>query len=156
MQSHLEGGEPMQVEVQIDASHTEQKIIILAASVTEEVDAILKKLSDDVPQIISGSRDGKIEVLEQADLIRLYANAGKVFAVTEKGEYALRLRLYELEERLDAHCFIRISNSEIINLRKVDHFDLSFTGTICVKFTNHATTYVSRRYVSKIKKILGI
>lgn len=146
----------MQVEVQIDASHTEQKIIILAASVTEEVDAILKKLSDDVPQIISGSRDGKIEVLEQADLIRLYANAGKVFAVTEKGEYALRLRLYELEERLDAHCFIRISNSEIINLRKVDHFDLSFTGTICVKFTNHATTYVSRRYVSKIKKILGI
>ncbi len=146
----------MQVEVQIDASHTEPKIIILAASVTEEVDAILKKLSDDVPQIISGSRDGKIEVLEQADLIRLYANAGKVFAVTEKGEYALRLRLYELEERLDAHCFIRISNSEIINLRKVDHFDLSFTGTICVKFTNHATTYVSRRYVSKIKKILGI
>ena len=146
----------MQVEVQIDASHTEPKIIILAASETEEVDAILKKLSDDVPQIISGSRDGKIEVLEQTDLMRLYANAGKVFAVTEKGEYALRLRLYELEERLDAHCFIRISNSEIINLRKVDHFDLSFTGTICVKFTNHATTYVSRRYVSKIKKILGI
>lgn len=146
----------MQVEVQIDASHTEPKIIILAASVTEEVDAILKKLSDDVPQIISGSRDGKIEVLEQADLIRLYANAGKVFAVTEKGEYALRLRLYELEERLDAHCFVRISNSEIINLKKVDHFDLSFTGTICVKFTNHMTTYVSRRYVSKIKKILGI
>ncbi len=146
----------MQVEVQIDASHTEPKIIILTASVTEEVDAILKKLSDNIPQIISGSRDGKIEILEQADLIRLYANAGKVFAVTEKGEYALRLRLYELEECLDAHCFVRISNSEIINLRKVDHFDLSFTGTICVKFANHTTTYVSRRYVSKIKKILGI
>ena len=146
----------MHVEVQIDASHTEPKIIILTASVTEEVDAILKKLSDNIPQIISGSRDGKIEILEQADLIRLYANTGKVFAVTEKGEYALRLRLYELEEGLDAHCFVRISNSEIINLRKVDHFDLSFTGTICVKFANHTTTYVSRRYVSKIKKILGI
>lgn len=61
MQSHLEGGEPMQVEVQIDASHTEPKIIILAASVTEEVDAILKKLSDDVPQIISAAGTVKLK-----------------------------------------------------------------------------------------------
>lgn len=146
----------MQVEIKIDSSCTEPKIIIMAASVTEDVNNILKKLSEDVPQIISGSKDGKIEVLEQADLIRIYANAGKVFAVTDKGEYILRLRLYEMEERLDARWFIRISNSEIINLKKACHFDLSFTGTICVKLSNGTTTYVSRRYVSKIKKILGI
>lgn len=146
----------MQVEIKIDSSCTEPKIIIMAASVTEDVNNILKKLSEDIPQIISGSKDGKIEVLEQADLIRVYANAGKVFAVTEKGEYAMRLRLYEMEERLDARWFVRISNSEIINLKKASHFDLSFTGTICVKLSNGTTTYVSRRYVSKIKKILGI
>lgn len=146
----------MQVEIKMDSSCTEPKIIIMAASMTEEVNDILKKLSEDVPQIISGSKDGKIEVLEQADLIRVYANAGKVFAVTEKGEYILRLRLYEMEERLDARWFVRISNSEIINLKKASHFDLSFTGTICVKLSNGTTTYVSRRYVSKIKKILGI
>lgn len=146
----------MQIEVQIDTSCTEPKIIVMTDAMTEEINDILKKLSEDVPQIISGSKNGKIEVLEQSDFIRIYANDGKVFAVTEKGEYALRFRLYELEKLLDAHHFARISNSEIINLKKVDHFDLSFTGTICVKFTNQATTYVSRRYVSKIKKILGI
>lgn len=146
----------MQVEIKIDSSYTEPKIIIMAASVTEDINNILKKLSEDVPQIISGSKDGKIEVLEQEDLIRIYANAGKVFAVTDKGEYVLRLRLYEMEERLDARWFVRISNSEIINLKKASHFDLSFTGTICVKLSNGTTTYVSRRYVSKIKKILGI
>ena len=95
-------------------------------------------------------------MVEPEDLIRVYANAGKVFAVTSKGEYTLRLRLYEVEERLSAYQFVRISNSEIINLKKADHFDLSFTGTICVKLSNGTTTYVSRRYVSKIKKILGI
>lgn len=146
----------MQVEIKMDSSCTEPKIIIMAASMTEEVNDILKKLSEDVPQIISGSKDGKIEVLEQADLIRIYANSGKVFAVTDKGEYVLRLRLYEMEERLDARWFVRISNSEIINLKKASHFDLSFTGTICVKLSDGTTTYVSRRYVSKIKKILGI
>ncbi len=123
---------------------------------TEEVNTILNKLSNQTPQVILGSKDHKIKVIEPGDLIRIYASSGKVFAVTPKGEYALRLRLYEIEERLPHHQFIRISNSEIINLKKVNSFDLSFTGTICVKLTNGATTYVSRRYVSKLKKILGI
>ena len=118
--------------------------------------SIVKKLSENVSQIISGYKDEKIEILEPADLIRIYANSGKVFAVTGKGEYTLQLRLYEAEERLPSNQFIRISNSEIINLKKVNNFDLSFTGTICVKLSNGIITYVSRRYVPKLKKILGI
>ncbi len=146
----------MKVEIKIDSSYTEPKVLIFTDSVTEDINHIVKKLSEDVPQIISGSKDEKIEVLEQTELIRIYANTGKVFAVTNKGEYILRLRLYEVEERLNPDQFVRISNSEIINLKQVNNFDLSFTGTICVKLSNGTTTYVSRRYVSKIKKILGI
>ncbi len=146
----------MQLEVKIDSSCIEPKVIILTASMTEDVNIILNKLSDQAPQIISGSKDDKIEVIEPEDLIRIYASSGKVFAVTHKGEYALRLRLYEIEERLPPHQFVRISNSEIINLKNVNNFDLSFTGTICVKLANGTITYVSRRYVSKLKKILGI
>ncbi len=55
---------------------------------TEDVNAILNKLSDQVSQILLGSRDNKIEVLEQADLIRVYASAGKVFAVWANGSVA--------------------------------------------------------------------
>lgn len=146
----------MHIEIKIDSSCTEPKIIVMTASMTEDIHMIIKKLSIDSLQIISGMKDDKLEVLEQTDLIRMYANLGKIYAVTDKGEYIVRLRLYELEERLDKNQFARISNSEIINLKKVEHFDLSFTGTICVKLTNGTTTYVSRRYVSKIKQILGI
>lgn len=146
----------MQVEIKIDKSYTEPHVIILTAGMTEETDELVKKLTKETPRIISGIKDEKVEVLEQADLIRIYSNNGKVYAVTEKGEYTLRLRLYELEERLDSRSFARISNSEIINLKKADCFDLSFTGTICVKMSNGDVTYVSRRFVSKIKKILGI
>ena len=65
------------------------------------------------------------------------------------------MRLYEIEEKLCSGNFVRISNSEIINLKKVKNFDLSFTGTILVRLSDGSTSYVSRRYVSKIKKILG-
>lgn len=146
----------MQVEIKIDSSCKEPKIMITAASMTEDLQELIRKLSDHVPSVISGIKDGKIEVLQPEDLIRIYANSGKVFAVTDKGEYVVRLRLYDLEQRLGGSQFVRISNSEIVNLRKISSFDLSFTGTICVKLSNGTVTYVSRRYVSKIKKLLGI
>lgn len=146
----------MRVEIKIDSAYKEPKILILTDSVTDEINNIARSLSSDTSQVIAGSRNNKVEVLEPKSLIRIYANSGKVFAVTKDGEYTLRLRLYEIEKRLDPHQFVRISNSEIINLKQVKNFDLNFTGTICVRLSDEATTYVSRRYVAKIKKILGM
>lgn len=146
----------MQIEIKIDPLYEEPKVVVLTASMTEEVHSLVGKLSEKSPSVISGSRDGMITVLEENDLIKVYAGNGKVFAVTDHGEYSIKLRLYEIEKRLDPQRFVRISNSEIVNLKKVKNFDLSFTGTICVELINNTVTYVSRRYVSKIKKILGI
>lgn len=146
----------MQIEIKIDDSCKEPKIIVVTKEMTEEINLLLKRLSEDTPQIIAGFSGDAVTILEQEEIINIYAEAGKIIAVTSKGEYNVRLRLYELEERLDKSCFVRISNSEIINLRKVKGFDLSFSGTICVKLSNGSSTYVSRRYVSKIKQVLGM
>lgn len=145
----------MQVEIKIDSSYAEPKVIILTDLMTDEVNSIVKMLSDNSQQIIFGYKNGKICVLEQDDLCRIYSSSGKVFAETDTDKYLLRSRLYEAEERLNRHQFVRISNSEIINLKKVKSFDLSFTGTIFVELKNGAATYVSRRCVSKVKEILG-
>ena len=79
-----------------------------------------------------------------------------MYAEAADGAYALRMRLYEAEQRLAGRAFVRISNSEMINLKKVKGFDLSFAGTIRVSLSSGTVTYVSRRYVSKIKQLLGI
>ena len=146
----------LQVEVKIDSAYEEPKVIVLTSSMTEEVNRLVKKLSEDFPKMLAGIRNDRCELLEQTEIIRIYAASGKVYAVTAKGEYVLRRRLYELEEQLAGSSFVRISNSEMINLKKVEHFDLSFTGTIYVKLSNQTSAYVSRRYVSKIKTMLGI
>ncbi len=146
----------MQIEIKMDAAYAEPKVIVLTAEMTEEVTRLVQKLTENNPQIISGSKAERIAVLEQSEMIRIYAANSKVFAVTDSGEYTLRLRLYEVEERLDPNQFVRISSSEIVNLKKVKNFDLSFAGTICVELMNGTSSFVSRRYVSKIKKILGI
>lgn len=146
----------MKYEIQIDDTYAEPKVVIFTASITEDVNEVVKKLSDATQTVISGFKDEKVEILEPSDLIRIYANAGKVIAVTSRGEYNLRLRLYEMEKLLNRNDFVRISNSEIVNLKKVKNFDLSLTGTILIKLSDGTTSYVSRRYVAAIKKILGV
>ena len=103
----------MQVEIRIDGAYPEPKVVILTATVTEEVNQLVKKLSGDAPCILSGMKDGKIEVLEPAELIRVYAGAGKVYAVTEKGEYVLRLRLYEAEQEKRSSEFTAERRSQV-------------------------------------------
>lgn len=146
----------MQVEIQLDAACTEPQVIIRTAQMDDAVQALAKRISDTPPQLLTGSRDGTIEILNPSELIRIFADGGKTVAVTENGTYDLRLRLYEAEERLPHSSFVRISKSEIVNLHKVKSFDLSFSGTICIRFLNDTVTYVSRRYVREIKQILGV
>lgn len=146
----------MEIEIKIDGNYKEPKIIILTEKMSDEISLLVKKITEDVPQMIAGFQDDQLRVLEQDEIFRVYTANNKVFARTNDGEYSLRLRLYELEERLEKNDFVRISNSEIINIRKVKAFDLSFAGTICVKLIDGTVTYVSRRYVPKIKQILGI
>lgn len=146
----------MQIEIQIDECCKEPKVIVIADKMNEEINEIIKCLSDEQPKMIAGFKNDMVEVLDPADVYRIFAANGKVFAETIYGEYVLRMRLYEAEERLDGKSFVRISNAEIINLKKVKNFDLSFVGTICVTLSNNTVTYVSRRYVTKIKQLLGI
>lgn len=146
----------IQIEIKLDPSCREPKLILVTDRMTDEVNQLLSRVSEASPHMLTGMRDSRLEILEQEQIIRIFALSGKVYAATVKGEYTLRLRLYELEERLDRQYFVRISNSEIINLRQVKGFDLSFAGTICVTLSDGAVTYVSRRYLSKIKQVLGI
>ena len=146
----------MQVEIKIDDSCIEPRVIIITDKVNNEINDILNTLSSKTPEVITGFYNDLAEILSPEGIIRIYAAGGKTFASASKKEYILRQRLYELEEKLTKHSFVRISNSEIINLKKVRNFDLSLSGTICVTLSDGTATYVSRRYVSKIKQVLGL
>ena len=146
----------MKIEIKIDESCNEPKIVIVTDRVTDKINEIIKKLSVEPSEVLAGFRDEQVTVLEPNEIDRIYASGGKVYAETKSGAFFLRLRLYEAEQRLANSSFVRISNSEIINLKKVRGFDLSFTGTICVSLSNGTVTYVSRRYVAKIKQLLGL
>ena len=146
----------MKVEVKIDSSYKTPLCIIYTDAVTDEINEYIKRLSSEKVKILTGKSGDMISVIKQDEIINICSANGMVFAVTEKGEFIVNQRLYELENSLDCERFVRISNSEIINLEKVKGFNLKLSGTIYVSFNDGRSTYVSRRYVSKIKERLGV
>lgn len=146
----------MDIEIKISAEYKNPKVLILADKVTEEINRLVAKLSEEETEYICGFNESTMQLLEQNEIVRVYSIQGKVIAETDTAEYSMRNRLYEMEEKLNISDFVRISNSEIINLKKVRSFDLSLTGTIHITFKNGTTTYASRRFVTKIKKKLGV
>ena len=146
----------MKIRVELDPACAEPEVVVRAARMTEEVGALLAQLQGGEEAAIAGWQNGRAALLEPGSIARFYALGAKVFACTPQGEYAVRFRLYELEERLKNRGFARISNSEIVRLGAVKEFDLSFAGTIRVIFRDGSASYVSRRYVGRIKQVLGI
>lgn len=146
----------MKIEVKLEADCAETKVIIIAEKMTQEISDLMQRITEEAPQAIAGFDGDDVLLLEPTNIVRIYSAVGKVFAVADGKEYVLRLRLYEAEERLSGKGFVRISNSEIINIRRAKKFDLSTVGTICVSLSNGDISFVSRRYVTKIKKTLGI
>ncbi len=145
----------MKVEIKIEKDCVEPKIIVVTDKMTEELSNAVKYITQSSAQVIIGYKDDTAEILDRSDIVRIYSANKHVYAVKGNTEYRLGLALYKLEEILDGN-FVRISNSEIVNLKHVKKLGLSLAGTICISLSNKDVTYASRRYISKIKQILGI
>ena len=145
----------MDVKVRIDSAARDVSVTITAPAMTDEVRALAARLSHREALLLAW--DGETAVpLRGEDILRCYGEDKGVRVQTDRGVYDLRERLYELEGKLDRHTFVRISHSEIVNLRKVTALDLSLTGTIRMTLAGDTVCYVSRRYVKKIKEALGL
>ena len=145
----------LKIDVTLDPALEELLVKVLSPGETEELRALLARLEE--PRRLTGFREGSAVPLEAAEVLRFYGEDKEVRAQVLGGEiYTVRLRLYELEERLDRKAFVRVSHSEIVNWKRVTALDLSLSGTIRVTLEGGVVTYVSRRYVKKIKEVLGI
>lgn len=146
----------MKVEIKIDEKYIEPNIIIYTNEVNENISKIVDKIKQEEISSINAVKDEKIFILKTKDIEKIYSLNGKVFLESEKDKYEVKKRMYELEELLPKDSFIRISNSEIINLDKVSNIDLKIYGTLKISFFSGHTSYASRRYIKKIKEFLNI
>jgi len=153
------GGDTLKVGINTDPRAEEVEVLITARERDQRVDALYEHImafDQKSLETLTAYRDDTAVLVNTADIVRIYGGNQRIYVQTGRGEYTVRYRLYELEAALDHRQFLRISNSEIVNIQKIRDIDLSIIGRICIRFEDGTQTYVSRRYIPKIKKSLGI
>lgn len=146
----------MKVKVNIDEKIDEIFIEIYTPSKEDEnLRFILENLKMKKSVLNAYSKE-KIYLLNINDIYSIYAENKKVYARTKDKKYIVNHRLYELEEILDENKFVRIFNSAIINIYKIENLEASINGMITINFKNGEKEYISRRYLKKVKRILDI
>ena len=144
----------MTVELNIDKKFEETIVTISANKVNDEIQNLVNYIEIKEDYFI-GVSDGKVRLLNLEDIIRVYVENRKVYVVTVEGRFIVRKKLYEVQSMLTKD-FIKISQSEIANIKYIHSLDLGLRGTIVINYKNSDISYVSRRMLKEFKMKLGL
>ncbi|MGX7103354.1 LytTR family DNA-binding domain-containing protein [Gemella sanguinis] len=144
----------MKVELNIDEKFKEILVTISTDKINDEVQELVNYIEYKEDYLV-GIADEQVCVLDISDIIRVFVEDRKVFVVTTKGKFVVRKKLYEMNNLLTKD-FVKISQSEIANIKFIKNLDLSIRGTIVIVYKNSDISYVSRRLLKDFKTKLGL
>lgn len=144
----------MKIKFDIQKMYTEPEIHLCHEKKSPELMQIHEMLEVFLGTEIRVHKGQEARTLVPSQIVRIYSESKKVYIRTREDLYEVRERLYTLEERLKDWGFVRISNSEIVSMGQIEKLDMSHAGTIRMYMKNGDETYVSRRFVKKIKEEL--
>lgn len=145
----------MKLLFEINKKYREPEIHICCESKTKEALGIRELLESVLYTRITVYKEQEARSLSVYEIVRIYSENKRVYVRTGDEVLEVRDRLYVLEETLRDKDFVRISNSELVNISQIEKMDMSYSGTIKMIMKNGDATYVSRRYVARIKEVLS-
>ena len=148
----LQGGIPMKCKVFIDKNHEEEVVIYSHQrnSLVEQIESLVNSQELE----ITGYKEQEAVKLDLSEIFCFICEENKIFALTEKERFKIKLRLYQLEEKLPQN-FVKLNQSCIGNVKKIQRFNASFGGSLSVEFKNGYKDYVSRRQLKIVKERFG-
>lgn len=143
----------MKLRIVIDPNRDEE-IIIYAHEKSALVCEIEELVKDNSVDLI-GYTENETVKLNLSDIYCFITENNKVYALTENEKYRLKSRLYQIEESLNDN-FVKINQSCIANIKKIDKFKATVGGSLTVIFKNGYVDFVSRRNLKNVKERLGL
>ena len=138
----------------IITNERDEEVVIYAREKTKLIYDIENLINDNAFELIGYSGYEAVN-LRTDEVVCFLVEEGKVYAITDKNRFRLKCRLYQLEEILPEN-FVKINQSCIANIKKIERFDTSVSGTLLIKFKNGYKDYVSRRQMKAVKERFGL
>ena len=146
----------MEVELKLEPGRQEPKVVILAGEDSPSLERLRAHLSGLSLGPITVWRGERALPVRQEEFLRFFADGKGVSAQTAEQTYPVRLRLYELEERLAGTEFVRASKQMLVNFDHVASIRPALNARLQLMLDNGEAVIVSRQYAPVIKRKLGL
>lgn len=147
----------MKVELKIEPNCKEPSAAIKVAKLTSSLQTAIMILEKECEEIIfTAQSKGKIYLIDPLK-IEIIRTEGRELVLYDlkKERYILNKPLYELQAQL-GNDFVRISKSAIINIKRINHVEASFNGTMEIVMKNGIEEVITRSYRKLFKARLGV
>ncbi len=114
----------------------------------------IERLIMGTPKELIGYRENEIVRLDISCVDCFFSENNKIFAFVDGERYSVRERLYVIEETVGS-AFIRINQSCIANVARIEKFESSFAGALTVVMRGGYRDYISRRQLKAVKERIG-
>ena len=145
----------MKIEIDIDDKYTDTTVIIKAPRLSREVEKTVA-LMRMIDMQIGVKKDDETDLLDIEKILYIEGVDRKTFVYTEDDMYESQLKLYEIEQELYEHDFLRISKQGIVNLKMIKILKADIDRKIKVTLKNGEQILVSRMYSDDLRRKLGL
>jgi DNA-binding LytR/AlgR family response regulator len=105
---------------------------------------------------VDALRGGGTRLLARSSILYLQAHGDYVRVASTEGRYLVRARLSDLEERWEAHDFVRVHRGFVVNLRRAVEVRPRLNGTAVLVMAGGGEVPIARRQVGELRRKLGV
>ena len=151
----------MHYQFEEDSSLPKEAIEVLVRSgkydqAVQDVLDYLARFNQEKTEVLPVKTAMRTELLRVSDLILIDVDGSSLILETRHGRLVTNDRLYKFRARLNNPDFVQVSKHAVLNINHLKALESSFSGNMLALLTNDIKTDVSRRYLSDIKKALGL
>ncbi|MBO5354191.1 MAG: LytTR family transcriptional regulator DNA-binding domain-containing protein [Lachnospiraceae bacterium] len=145
----------MKISIDIDSARQDTEILISCHSLTPEIEKIIATLRM-INQQMMVEKEQETYLLDVTKIMYIEAVDRKTFVYTKEDCFESKLKLYEMEERLEESGFFRVSKSCLVHLRHIRSLKNDMDRKLRLTLENGEKIIVSRQYADEIKRRLGV
>ena len=145
----------MKISIDVDSTRHDTEIKITCKSLTPEIEKILATLRM-IEQQLMVEKEEETYILDVAKIMYIEAVERKTFIYTKDDCFESKLKLYEMEDRLEEYGFFRASKSCLVQLKNIKSLKADMDRKLKLTLENGEKLIVSRQYADDLKRRLGV
>lgn len=145
----------MKIKIEIDEKCPDTEVTVRTKKLTPEVEKLVAILRA-VSKQIGVRRQDETIFLNTENILYIETVDRKTFVYTEAETFESDLKLYEIEQELTEHDFLRISKQAVVNIRMIKSLKAEINRKIRVTLKNNEQIIVSRMYADELRRKLGL